>query len=295
MFGLTGEAASAQAVFAHTAERLGVDPRELAVTEPDEALHGNRIGQVLCTVQALAAAAVLQEALGDRRIVAGYSVGEVAAWGVAGAWDMASTVDAVLARAAAMDEVSPAGDGLLFIRGMPRKGIEQICSAYDVAVAIVNPQDAFVLGGARGALLSAADEARRRGATRVAAIPVQVASHTPRLAAATAIFRRQTNLIGCRFPLSAGTRLISGIDGALVVEPQEGLAKLAAQISQTVLWSECLQSCIEGGATAFLELGPGSALSRMAADAYPSVPARSLDDFSSIRGAVSWLERYASI
>ena len=44
-------------------------------------------GQILCTLQALAAAAVLRDAMPGRIIVAGYSVGEVAAWGVAGVFE----------------------------------------------------------------------------------------------------------------------------------------------------------------------------------------------------------------
>jgi [acyl-carrier-protein] S-malonyltransferase len=48
---------------------------------------------------------------------------------------------------------------------------------------------------------------------------------------------------------------------------------------------------VEAGATVFLELGPGRALAEMAAGAYPEIPARSLDDFRSIRGVLDWLTR----
>jgi [acyl-carrier-protein] S-malonyltransferase len=72
------------------------------------------------------------------------------------------------------------------------------------------------------------------------------------------------------------------------------LDKLAAQISQTVQWADCLQGCLEAGATTFLELGPGSALSRMSASAYRDVEARSLEDFRTLQGARMWLAQRAS-
>jgi [acyl-carrier-protein] S-malonyltransferase len=67
--------------------------------------------------------------------------------------------------------------------------------------------------------------------------------------------------------------------------------KLALQISRPIQWAKCLDGCIEAGAVAFLELGPGRALADMAAGAYPHIPARSVDDFRSVKGIVDWLSR----
>eukprot|EP01035_Chromulina_nebulosa_P030756 gene30756-40911_t len=62
-----------------------------------------------------------------------------------------------------------------------------------------------------------------------------------------------------------GARLFSGIDGEVVLNAAPGAEKLALQISQPVQWAACLEACIEAGATAFFELGPGRALSQMVA------------------------------
>jgi [acyl-carrier-protein] S-malonyltransferase len=51
---------------------------------------------------------------------------------------------------------------------------------------------------------------------------------------------------------------------------------------------------MEAGATAFLELGPGRALSQMVAGAYPDVATRSLDEFRTLQGARAWLAGHAS-
>ena len=86
-----------------------------------------------------------------------------------------------------------------------------------------------------------------------------------------------------------GVRLFSGIDGTSVLDIPAGLDKLAAQISHTVQWAACLEGCVEAGASGFLELGPGRALAEMAATAYPTIPARSAEDFRSVDGARAWL------
>jgi [acyl-carrier-protein] S-malonyltransferase len=61
-----------------------------------------------------------------------------------------------------------------------------------------------------------------------------------------------------------------------------------------VAWADCLESCLEAGASAFLELGPGAALSNMSASAHPNIPSRSLDDFRTIQGVASWVTRFGS-
>ncbi len=59
-------------------------------------------------------------------------------------------------------------------------------------------------------------------------------------------------------------------------------------------WAACLQGCLEAGASAFLELGPGFALSNMLASTYPNIPSRSLEDFRTIQGVASWVTRFGS-
>ncbi|UPJ69277.1 acyltransferase domain-containing protein [Bradyrhizobium sp. 191] len=292
MFALTGDAPEAAPLFAHAATLLGgKDPRNFARAESDEALHRNRAGQVLCTLQALAAAAALGDAIPPSAIIAGYSVGEVAAWGVGGLLDATVTLDLVARRAEVMNAATHTGDGLIFVHGPSRDEVDRLCECHGTAVAIVNPGDAFVIGGGREALSDFVRDARAMHA-RIVALPVEVASHTERLAAASAVFRQTLHEASVMFPPRTGARILSGIDAAPVVSPGTGLDKLAAQISQTVQWADCLQACVEAGATGFLELGPGHALSRMAAETAPGVPAHALDDFRSLQGVRTWLTRH---
>jgi [acyl-carrier-protein] S-malonyltransferase len=131
-------------------------------------------------------------------------------------------------------------------------------------------------------------------AERVVELPVEVASHTSRLAAASEAFRESLRFTSPTFQ-AAGVRILSGVDGAPVVSMDTGLDKLSAQVSQTVEWASFLQGCIEAGATAFLELGPGQALSRMVSGVWHDMPTRSLEDFRTLQGARAWLAHNADL
>jgi hypothetical protein len=82
-----------------------------------------------------------------------------------------------------------------------------------------------------------------------------VASHTPRLAAASSEFRKILDQIPTKLASDSNVRLFSGIDGSPVVNISAGLNKLAKQISHTVQWAHCLEGCVEAGASVFFELG----------------------------------------
>jgi [acyl-carrier-protein] S-malonyltransferase len=294
MFRLTAALPAAQPLFAHAAALLGDDPRAL-VHDGAQDIFENRTAQVLCTLQALAAHAALHDALPRRLCLAGYSVGELAAWGVARVWAPETALDLAAARADAMTAAAKAAgtrpQGMLFLRGLAAQRIARLCEGRDAAPAIVSPGDAYVIGGTRAALDLIAAEAAREGATNVAGINVAVASHTRFMAAAVGVFETQLRAAPRAAGLAPGIRLISGIDGAAVLDLDAGLVKLARQVEQTIHWDACLQACVEAGATAFLELGPGRALAAMAASTHPGIPARSLDDFDDLADVPTWLER----
>src|SRR5437879_10024285 len=132
MFALTGEASEAANLFAHAATLFGGrDPRAIVRADSNEVLHQNRVGQILCTLQALAATSILRDAWPRRLIIAGYSLGEVAAWSVAGLLDATTTLDLVSRRANAMDAPSRPGGGLLFRRGLTYGAVEDLFHPHD--------------------------------------------------------------------------------------------------------------------------------------------------------------------
>ena len=242
----------------------------------------------------MSAAAALRQVWPKRILLAGYSVGEISAWGVAELFDSATTLDLVALRAELMDAASSPGDGLLFVRGLSRTSVDNLCRRYSTAVAIVNPNDGYVLGGSGEALDILAVDAMRMGAAHATRVAVNVASHTVSLAAASSAFQVALEHAPVKPNANSRARLFSGIDGTAVLDTAAGKKKLSEQISHTVEWAACLQACLEAGASAFLELGPGSALSNMLASTYPNIPSRSLNDFRTIQGVASWVTRFGS-
>ena len=291
MFDLTAEHPEAQAVFAAAEPLLnGHDARDLA-RAGGGALHDNRTGQILCCVAALAGWAALGSGRPARAIVAGYSIGDLAAWGVAGRLRPESVLDLAAERAEAMDAASGEGFGLAGIRGLGLSALAEMAARHDCHLAIRNASDSGVVGGAREALEALCAEAAGAGAQRAVVLPVHTPSHTPLLAAATERFREALGRARLSRPAPGAPRLVSGLDGATVFDPGTGLDKLALQISRTIDWAACLEACREYGADRVLELGPGHALATMARAALPDARVHALEEFRSIAGASDWIGR----
>ena len=290
MFALLADAPLAAPMF-EAARRVlgGTDPRDLVQQGGSDAVHANRVGQILCCTQAMAAWAVIEPRLPRPLLVAGYSVGELAAWGVAGLLDAGSVLELAAQRAEAMDAATTQPSGLLAVRGLARAVLEPLCRAHGCFVAIVNAADQMLVGGTRADLASLIHDALAAGAERTTLLPVAVASHTPLLAAASTAFRGSLAAAAIRTDLSPGRRLLSGIDGAAVFDVPAGEAKLALQIRQTVDWAACMDSCRALGVTKFIELGPGAALVRLIRDVLPNADSHSLSEFHSLDGFLRWV------
>ncbi|SFI24925.1 acyltransferase domain-containing protein [Methylobacterium brachiatum] len=287
MFDLTADHPAAQAVFSAAKPLLGgTDPRDLARSGGD-ALHANRAGQILCCTAALAA----WRALGftGRAIVAGYSIGDLAAWGVAGRIADADILALAARRAEAMDAASGEGFGLAGIRGLTRDALDALALRHGCHLAIRNAADSFVVGGRRDALDALCRDAAAAGAQRAILLPVHTPSHTPLLAAASEAFRDALATVTLRRPPAEAPRLVSGLDGTTIFRPEDGLDKLARQISHTIDWAACLDACREYGADRVLELGPGHALATMARTALPDARIHALEEFRSVDGVAAWL------
>jgi len=290
MFRLTAGVAAAEPVFAAAAALLGADPREWVPTADAESLKGNRAAQILCTTQALAAHAALAPLLPERLIVAGYSVGQLGAWGVAGMLEPAALLALAARRAELMDQAGGAGDGLVSVRGLSRSRVEALAEAERLEIAIVNPGDGYILGGPNAALERFRQAALDAGAQRSTLLAVSVASHTSRLASAVPALR-EAICAAAPGPCCAGLVLLDGLEGNALFTRDRAIEALSRQIAEPVRWDSCLDAACERGASRFLELGPGRALADMAAATYPAIPARGLEDFASLDGVAEWLRR----
>jgi [acyl-carrier-protein] S-malonyltransferase len=291
MFDLLADAPEAVPVFKSAEFVLeGKDPRQLVRESSNDELHADKVGQILCCTQAMAAWAVLSAKVPRPLVVAGYSIGELAAWGVAGLLDYEEVLHLASQRAAVMDKSTTQPSGLVAIRGLTRDGLDPICKAHGTYVAIVNAEDQMLVGGTRKALDAVAQDARTAGAEHTTMLPVAVPSHTPLLAEASEEFRQA--LLNAQLPvrMPSDVRLLSGIDGDTVFDVRTGAEKLARQIKQTVDWAACMESCRAAGVAKVFELGPGDALARMMHEVIPDGDVHSLSEFHSLSGFEHWME-----
>lgn len=276
----------AQAALDRAATAMGRDLRAL-VAGPEAGMQDNAVAQpLLCAVQA-ATWAALRPHLPPLRAVAGYSLGEVSAYHVAGALDVDELIRLANGRAEAMDRADAEPGGLLAVRGLDRTRLEVVCRDCDADIAIENGADRFVVGGHRATLDALERVVLALGAT-VTPLPVTVASHTRLMAPAAAEFGPVLAASGLQAP---PLPVLAGIDGTPVYTRERAIAALTRQMTETVAWADCLDGLVEMGCTVLLETGPGNALARMAAERHPELAVRSVSDFRSLSGAAAWVER----
>jgi [acyl-carrier-protein] S-malonyltransferase len=225
--------------------------------------------------------------------VAGYSLGEVIAWHVAGALSAADTLALVRERARRMDACAPANPGgagcMALWRGRTppalRAAREAAMARHGIVVAIHRPGDELVLGGTAAAMaafvadpsLAAADLKR---------LPVALPSHTAALVDAVAPF---AELLDRLAPGTPRWPVIAGVDGRLQRAGADARASLPRQLAQALRWDWCLETLGALAVDVAIELGPGNDLARQVESAYPGAMARAVDEFADPADLGAWL------
>ncbi len=265
------------------ADAIGFDL--VARARAGDDLFDNAFAQAALVAASLATWVVLEASLPAPRLFAGYSVGELAAWGCAGAWTASASATVVTRRARAMDADTPPGCGMLAVRGLRHGEVEALADG--LHVAIVNGVDHVVLAGAGASLHAVSDRLVAHGAS-VRPLDVRVPSHTPILRGASEAFR---DALAETPPRDVAVPVLRGIDGRACRRGADATDALARAISGTIRWDRCEAQMAESGALVLLELGPGNALTRIAAEAEQPFVARSVSDFRSLDRVAAWLLR----
>ncbi len=269
---------------ARISAQLGADWRtRLADAEWSQS---NAVAQPLLTGLGLAAWQSLAPRLPLPTVVAGYSVGELAAFCAAGVFDGVQAMALAGDRAAAMDR-SAAGveTGLLSVQGLDAKALFAACERHGLSLALRLAADRAVLGGLSAALVLAERELSAAGA-RCTRLQVRVASHTPWMSAAAVEFEARLGAVAMSSPHSI---LVCNHSGASEREPGRLKHLLARQIATTVLWDSCMDAIAERRVRCVLEVGAGQALTNLWRDRHPDVPARSADEFRSAHAIARWV------
>ncbi len=279
-------AAAAQPLLAGLAMQVGADWRQRMA---DPAWRStNSIAQPLVTALALAAWQCIAGRLPPPEIVAGYSVGELAAFAAAGVFSAETALDLAVARAAAMDRAAAAlgfAGGLMAV-DLPRAAdFAELAARFDLRLAIDQAAGRQIVGGPVERLTAAAAWVVERGGL-ARPLEVRVPSHTPWLQDAATAFAEHLQPLAFARPQA---HLALDATGRSTRQPALLRQVLAAQIAEPVRWRGCSAAIAERGVVAVLEVGPGTALARLWRDAFPDIPARSVDEFRDADAAADWL------
>ena len=282
MFDRVRDVAAAQSILDAAADVLGRTADQAAASEDR---FDNANAQPLLCAASLAHWQGLRDRVPTPLLVAGYSIGELAAHAIAGSFDAHTCLTLSTQRARLMDEASPPDSGMQAVLGLEREPLQAMCTEHEVHIAIANGSDHFIVGGRLDALQALADVATARGA-EVRPLPVHVPAHTPLLADAARGFAQVLADASIHAPT---LQILAGVDAHPVRDRAAVERTLSQQLAQTVEWTQVMRQAFERGARVFLQLGPGNALARMVASAYPCCEVRAIEEFRSLDGAADWV------
>lgn len=265
------------------------------VLQDPQHLFANRHAQCLLVLAAQVQWRQLQSVWGDLpspSLVAGYSVGELSAALVAGALPESQLLPCARQRALAMDGCRGAQQHSMLALQLP-PGLDvdawrtQMGTQQELFIAIDNgPRNVLVAG--HTAVLNRWQSVFQEQGFGVQALPVEVASHTPLMAAAQPLWGEFLQKCAWQTPqipvLAAGS-------ASLCRQSAEIVANLLQQLTHPVRWGACMQTLLEQGITHTLELAPGAGLTRMLHTTLPQIESRAVSQFRSSKGLQDWLCR----
>jgi [acyl-carrier-protein] S-malonyltransferase len=240
-------------------ERHRPDLIELARDEVSDdfferANEGTRWAQPAIFCAALAGFDVLRDRV-EPDVMAGHSLGEIAALVAADALTAEDGLRLVAARGRLMQEAAEKADegGMLAVRAREREPVEEVASECGLTFANDNAPDQIVLSGSNGELASAEERLRDAG-VRTKRLSVAGAFHSPLMEPAVVPFRALTKETDVREPR---VPVFSCVTAAPFDDVRELLVKA---LTHPVRWLEVMHALQARGITHFVETGPGRVL-----------------------------------
>ncbi len=261
-------------------------------TEGDaEEIRDTAVAQPLLVAAGLASAYTLfddpAELPGKVGAIAGHSVGELTAAGLAGVLSDEETVRLVRVRGLAMAEaaaVTATGMSAL-LGGDPEVSVAHL-EKLGLTPANVNGAGQIVAAGTLEQL-AALNEDKPEGVRKVVPLKVAGAFHTHHMAPAVDALAKAAEDLA---PADPKLPYVSNKDGQTVATGAEVLTRLVGQVANPVRWDRCMETFKELGVTALLEVCPGGTLTGLAKRALPGVKTLALktpDDLDAARELIA--------
>ena len=218
--------------------------------------------------------------------LAGHSLGELTALAAAGALDEHDALALVVERGRLMAEAGEAaesaGGTMLALLGATPALARKLAALHAVTVANDNAPGQAVLSGAPANLMAVSDAARAQG-LRTLPLDVAGAFHSPQMQPAVEPFAAALAQVSFRSPK------LPVISCATAVPFTDPATELAQALVKPVRWRETMASLAEVSAQAFIDVGPGSVLARLAKRCIPGCGTATAETLSGGSGCCSSL------
>ncbi|OBH04148.1 polyketide synthase [Mycobacterium sp. E2699] len=202
-------------------------------------------------------------------VVMGHSVGELAAAHVAGVLSLADAASVVAARGRLMARL-PAGGVMVAVAATESEVAPLLTGG--VSIAALNGPESVVVSGERAAVDAVVDQLAERG-RRVHRLAVSHAFHSPLMDPMIDDFASALDGISAGAPRIA---LVSNLTGQLAGPGYGSAAYWLAHVREPVRFVDGVRSAESLGATVFVEVGPGAALTASLPASLTAEPAASV-------------------
>ena len=251
----------AQAAIDAWSDISGLDLARLGTTATAEEITDTSVTQPLVVATTLLAYAELAKrglscAEPGNTVVAGHSVGEIAAYAIAGviapddAVRLAAVRGAEMAKACALEPT-----GMSAVLGGDEAEVLARLEALELIPANRNAAGQIVAAGAVAALEKLAEDPPAKA--RVRQLATAGAFHTHYMASALAGYAEAAAEIT---PADPTTTLLSNVDGKPVTSGADAMDKLVAQLTRPVRWDLCTETIRMLNPIAIVEFPPAGAL-----------------------------------
>lgn len=237
----------------------------------------------------LAAAAALREAGVEPELLAGFSLGEIAALAFSGAVTYENGFKLVCRRAALMQKASTQFDAAMAaVLKLEDEAVISLCREFKQVYPVnFNCPGQVVVSGDKSELEEFKARVKELGGK---AMPLKVSGgfHSPFMASASEEFH---NALDAYVITPPSLPLYANVTAMPYSE--DFISLLSQQIMSPVLWSKTVGNMIENGADIFIEVGPGKVLSGLVSRISDQVHVFNVEDFSSLQKTVAEVKALA--
>jgi [acyl-carrier-protein] S-malonyltransferase len=253
----------------------GLDLARLGTTATAEEITDTAVTQPLVVAATLLAWEELTKRgllAGRDFIAAGHSVGEIAAYAIAGvissddAVALAATRGAEMAKACAVEPT-----GMSAVLGGDEAEVLSRLDELDLVPANRNAAGQIVAAGSLAALSKLSEDPPAKA--RVRALATAGAFHTHYMASATDGYAAAAQGVATSEPTAT---LLSNADGQPVASGADAMSKLVAQLTRPVRWDLCTENLRQSNVTAIVEFPPAGTLAGIAKRELKGVPTKAV-------------------